>query len=174
MSTSNQYKDKPYEHYGIYKAVVVDQRVTKVKDEPTVILTVKPVEKLKNAKVHDSGFDPIPEELQNGKDIFLNMRTRAEQSFKDLAALGFKDVKYIKLDPKLQGHVSLVDKECYVRMNWSEDKKNPGQDKDWWNITRLNVTTAKDLQDQYDRDYELLEAAFASANGEEELEEANF
>lgn len=162
---------RSYEHDAVYKSTVRDQNTVKKKKDGTlaVVLTLKLEGKLKNKYDPSKGMEVLPEDKQVGKEVWLNLSgSTLEKSFTYLRSMGFESHQVNRLKPDHPQFHSLLGKEVYLKCAYSDDKFNPGTEKEWWNIITFDkVKTSEDfvkeVNDKFAEDEEFLKAAYESS-----------
>lgn len=162
---------REYVHQAVYAAKVVDQAANRREGkDPQVRVTARLTAKLKNPWKPAAGTDPLPSDLQKEQTVFLTFSsTRAKSSFRDLLALGFDGIDIDRLDPGHPQCFNLIGKDVLLRCTYSPDNRNPGAEREWWNVysPRNTADDAKGVREFIDQSSEFLEAALAAAKEEE-------
>src|SRR5262245_39274322 len=113
----------------VYRAKVVDQLITKsYNDELQLVLGIKLLAALKNSKNTSDGTEECPQLEREVLITFVEDDSeRLRMAVRDLERLGFDDSDITRLHPDHPNHVSLLQKEAYVRM-----RENNGNE--YWNL----------------------------------------
>lgn len=160
---------RDFEHDTLYGAVIKDQNVVKKKKDGTlsVVLTFQLQEKFKNKFDPSKGSEPLPDDKQVGKEVWLNLSgTTLEKSFSYLRSFGFNDHRINRLKPDHPDHHSLLGQKAFLKCAYSKDKMNPDTEKEWWNIQTFDKKKTSeeilaDVNEAFNQEEELFKDAWA-------------
>src|SRR5262249_24403977 len=138
---------RAFTHNGLYGAKVTRQELTKSKaGDPQLRLTVKLASKFKNGWRPSGGSDPLAPQLQQEKLLFITFSPgnfeRLSRTFADLKSYGFSphaERGLLDLHPEQdpETRFDFTGKDVAVLCRYSPAAKNPGQDRDWWDLKAM-------------------------------------